>query len=806
MDLSGLNFVQKEAVEYADGASIIIAGAGSGKTRVLTYKIAALIAGGAAPSSIMALTFTNKAAKEMKERIATIVGQSRARALWMGTFHSIFVRILREYSELLGFPKSFTIYDASDAKNAIKMCIKELQLDDKVYKPNEVLSRISTAKNYLVTAEAYAANQEAIRKDMQTRKGRICDVYSLYAKKCKAEGVMDFDDILLFTNILLKHHPEVLQSLQESISYILVDEYQDTNMAQYNIVRLLAARKRNITVVGDDSQSIYAFRGARIQNILNFRRDYPEAKEFRLEQNYRSTQTIVNAANSVIEHNENRLKKKCFSEGDQGEKIELIHSYNEQEEAANVVSSIMRRIYASKASYDSFAILYRTNSQSRTLEEALRKRNVPYIIYAGHSFYERKEVKNILAYFRLVLNPKDNEAFRRIVNVPARGIGGTTIGYLSDAAAAMGVSMMEAIGMEDVQRYGVKDSALNKLRSFASMICGFAAEISSTDAYTMGSKIAEYSGLLPTMRNDLSVEGISALGNVTELLNSVAEFAEKEVETAVAEGNSGYVPTLDKFIENVALLTDSDKEENEEDDNRVRLMTAHASKGLEFPYIYITGLEENLFPSAMSGMSNDSTEEERRLFYVALTRAEKAVSLSYADTRFINGKTSACRPSRFLREIDPRYVNGVIEEVEIPDEDDADEGWGGWNRRRPGRSFDSERGSSGSYGNSGGYGSSSAPKFIRREPSATVSTAPHDMSRLRKIQKPFATSSPLSAPSSSSAVCDFSEGDRVGHQRFGSGTVLKVSDVDTDARVIVKFDNGETRTLLIKFAKLSKLV
>ncbi len=780
MDLSGLNFVQKEAVEHTEGASIIIAGAGSGKTRVLTYKIATLIEKGVAPSSIMALTFTNKAAAEMKERIAVMVGRSKSRALWMGTFHSIFVRILREYSELIGFPKSFTIYDASDAKNAVKMCIKELQLDDKVYKPNEVLSRISTAKNYLVTAEGYMNNQEAIRKDMQMRKGRICDVYAMYAKKCKAEGVMDFDDILLYTNILLKRHPDVLHSLQSSISHILVDEYQDTNMAQYNIVRFLAAGKRNITVVGDDSQSIYAFRGARIQNILNFKRDYPEAKEFRLEQNYRSTKTIVNAANSVIEHNENRLKKKCFSEGEEGEKIELIHSYNEQEEASNVVSSIMRRIYASKASYDSFAILYRTNSQSRTLEEALRKRNIPYIIYAGHSFYERKEVKNILAYFRLVLNPKDNEAFRRIVNVPARGIGATSVGYLTDAAAAMGVSLMEAIYSDNLPQFGIKDAALAKFRAFALMIAGFAEDIYSTDAYTLASKIAECSGLLPTMRNDLSVEGISALGNVSELLNSVAEFMEKEREVAISEGNSEYMPTLDKFIENVALLTDSDKEENEEDDNRVRLMTAHASKGLEFPYIYITGMEENLFPSAMSGISNDSTEEERRLFYVALTRAEKAVALSYVDTRFINGKTSACRPSRFLREIDSRYVNGIIEEVEMPEEDDTDEGFGGWTRRRPIRAFDTERKSS-------------------------VSTMPRDMSKLRKIQKPSVVSSALSS-SDGAAAYDFSIGDRVLHQRFGRGIVEAVTDIETDTRVVVKFDGGETRTLLLKFAKLVKLV
>ncbi len=785
MDLSGLNHVQKEAVEYADGASIIIAGAGSGKTRVLTYKIASLIERGASPSSVMALTFTNKAAREMKERIATIVGPQKARALWMGTFHSVFVRILRDHADLLGFPKSFTIYDASDAKNAIKACIKELQLDDKVYKPNEVLSRISTAKNYLVTAKAYMDNQEAIRKDMQMRKGRICDVYRLYAKKCKDEGVMDFDDILLYTNILLRDHPEALKALQESISYILVDEYQDTNLAQYNIVRMLAARRRNITVVGDDSQSIYAFRGARIQNILNFRRDYPEAKEFRLEQNYRSTRTIVDAANSVIEHNENRLKKRCFSEGDQGEKIELIHSYDDQEEASNVVSSILRRIYSDKASYNSFAILYRTNSQSRVLEEALRKRNVPYMIYAGHSFYERREVKNLLAYFRLVLNPKDNEAFRRIVNVPARGIGGTSLGYLQDAAGALGVSLMEAIGSDRLGQFGLKDAAVAKFRAFSQMIVSFYSEIETSDAYTLASKIAEVSGLLPSMRADLSIEGVSALGNVNELLNSVNEFIETEKENALEQYGSEYMPTLDKFIENVALLTDSDKKEDEDDDNRVKLMTAHASKGLEFPYIYITGLEENLFPSAMSGMSNDSTEEERRLFYVALTRAEKAVALSYADVRFINGKTSSCRPSRFLREIDPKYLNGIIAEVEPFDAgDDDDAGFSGWGRRpqRPGY----ER-----------------PSTSYRTPAP--STAPRDMSRLKKIDRSGAVRSMGASPVSWTSGEDFEAGDRVRHQRFGAGTVESVTEMEADTRVVVKFDEGGTRTLLKKFAKLEKL-
>ena len=465
---------------------MIIAGAGSGKTRVLTWKIAAIIESGIEPSSIMALTFTNKAAKEMKERVAAIVGRDKARRLWMGTFHSIFARILRDNAGLLGYPKAFTIYDASDARNAIKTCIKELQLDDKIYRPGEVLSRISTAKNYLVTASDYMNNHEAIRKDTQMRKGRICDVYKLYAEKCKAEGVMDFDDILLYTNILLNKHPEVAESLRSVISHILVDEYQDTNMAQYRIVRILAACNHNITVVGDDSQSIYAFRGARIQNILNFKRDYPEAREFRLEQNYRSTQTIVNAANSVIAHNTNRLKKECFSEGDKGEKIELIRAYDDREEAASIVSSIMRRIYSTKASYDSFSILYRVNSQSRVLEEALRKKNIPYIIYAGHSFYERKEVKDMLAY-----------------NLPARGIGQTSMARLSEAASASGMSLWEMCSSPELGRWDIKEAAAAKLRMFADMIDSFKARIWTDDAYTLAVAIAEGSGLLPSLRADI---------------------------------------------------------------------------------------------------------------------------------------------------------------------------------------------------------------------------------------------------------------------------------------------------------------
>ena len=748
MNLSGLNSVQQEAVRCVDGASMIIAGAGSGKTRVLS---------GVEPSSIMALTFTNKAAKEMKERVAAIVGRDKARRLWMGTFHSIFARILRDNAELLGYPKAFTIYDASDARNAIKTCIKELQLDDKIYKPGEVLSRISTAKNYLVTASDYMNNHEAIRKDTQMRKGRICDVYKLYAEKCKAEGVMDFDDILLYTNILLNKHPEVKESLRNVISHILVDEYQDTNMAQYRIVNMLAGKRRNITVVGDDSQSIYAFRGARIQNILNFKKDYPEAREFRLEQNYRSTQTIVNAANSVIAHNTNRLKKECFSEGDKGEKIELIRAYDDREEAASIVSSITRRIYV--------------NSQSRVLEEALRKKNIPYIIYAGHSFYERKEVKDMLAYLRLVLNHSDNEAFRRIVNLPARGIGQTSMARLSEAASASGVSLWEMCSSPELGRWDIKEAAAAKLRMFADMIDSFRARVWTDDAYTLAVAVAEGSGLLPSLRADMSVEGMSALGNVTELLNGVQEFVTNEVEAAEQMGEYGKIPTLEAYMENVALLTDADKAEDEDENNRVKLMTVHASKGLEFPYVYIAGMEENLFPSSMSSTA-ENVEEERRLFYVALTRAEKAVTLSYAGSRFLNGKTTACRPSRFLKEIDSRYIDGTVEDFSSVGGDDYENdsyGWGGLRQRRV---------------------------VPQAQVLPSVADKP-DMSRFKPVEK--------ARPLSGQVADKVAVGDKVRHDRFGIGVVMSVSGTVPDVKAVVRFDTAGEKTLLLKFARLQKI-
>lgn len=785
MDLSDLNKVQREAVEYCDGASLIIAGAGSGKTRVLTYKIANLVDRGVPPSSIMALTFTNKAAKEMKERIATLVGGTKARKLWMGTFHSIFARILRDYADLIGYPSTFTIYDTSDTKAAIKRCIKDLHLDEQTYKPSEVLSRISAAKNYLVTASDYRNNADLISRDRQHRKGEICNIYALYSKRCKEEGVMDFDDILLNMNLLFNQQPKVVEELRGAISHILVDEYQDTNFAQYRIVNILAKKSKNITAVGDDSQSIYAFRGARIRNILNFKNDYPEVQTFRLEQNYRSTRTIVNAANSVIEHNHNRLKKECFSEGDEGEKIELLHCYDEQEEGAAIASSIKRRIFSTKSSYDSFSILYRTNSQSRAIEEALRRVNIPYIIYAGHSFYERKEVKNLLAYFRLVLNPNDNEAFRRIVNVPARGIGATSLAYLQEAAKSLELSLLSAVNVDPavLVQYGLKDAAAAKLRKFAAMIRSFASVLDTVDAYTVATDIAESTGLMMALRSDNTVEGLSALSNTTELLNGVKEF----VETRAESEDSDVLPSLSAYMENVALLTDSDNVDSEDENNRVKLMTIHSSKGLEFPYVYIAGMEDNLFPSMMSAQSSESIEEERRLFYVALTRAEKHVTLSYADTRFINGKRNSSPPSRFIREIDARYVNGSVEVggggVGISDGDatgfrserfrSSESGWGGNTYR------DSER-------------PAVSPVSVSVQPQYT----PRHLKKVNSPEVRYTSVSPEDL--------QFSVGDLVSHDRFGNGKIVSVIGQGGETKAVVSFDFGGEKTLLLKYAKLTK--
>ena len=691
--LEGLNSEQKQAVSCVDGPVLIVAGAGSGKTRVLTSRIAYILAQGCPPDRILALTFTKKAATEMKERIAGMVGEKKARRLYMGTFHSVFIRFLREFASSLGYPESFTIYDTSDSTSAIKACIKELQLDDKVYKPKDVLARISMAKNNLVTPEAYRRNAQAVQNDAAAKKPRICDIYMLYAQKCRQSGVMDFDDILLNMNILFRDNPAALEAISSRFSYIMVDEYQDTNYSQYLILKQLRRPHQNICVVGDDSQSIYAFRGAKIENILNFQKDYPGNRTFRLEQNYRSTRTIVDAANSLIARNSARIPKKCFSEGEEGEKIRLTNAYTEQEEAMLIASSIISRIQSDHAQYCDFAILYRTNSQSRALEEALRKRNLPYVIYSGNSFFERAEVKDMMAYFKLIANPNDDESFRRIVNRPARGIGDTSLAALVAAAHNHGSSLTKVAYAEDLETYGLKPAAIGRIRDFVKMITTHTVRSVTEDAYSLALSIASESGLYAMYKSDTSIEGQSKTANVEELLDSVKtyieerhneDFEEMQADGTIGEGvelSEADLPTvtLSDYLENISLLSAVDMESDEDSVNRIALMTVHSSKGLEFPYVYIAGLEENLFPSGGSMASEHDIEEERRLFYVAVTRAEKAVDLTFASTRMRNGKHESNPPSRFIREIDSKYIANPLQSAQDGLEESAAPAF--WGRR-----------------------------------------------------------------------------------------------------------------------------
>lgn len=767
----GLNSAQHEAVSQTEGASLIIAGAGSGKTKVLTCRIANAIDRGCTPSRILALTFTKKAASEMKGRISALVGEKNARWIWMGTFHSIFIRFLRNYSQLIGYPEQFTIYDQSDSKSAIRQCIKELNLDEKIYRPNEIQSRISFAKNNLITCAAYRNNSEIVAQDHASRKGMICDIYDLYTKKCKTAGAMDFDDILLNTNILLRDFKDALNELQDRFNYIFVDEYQDTNYAQYLILKKMAAKHRNICVVGDDSQSIYGFRGARVENILNFQKDYPEAVIFRLEQNYRSTQTIVNAANSLICKNENRLKKECFSKADKGEMIDVINAYTEQEEGYQIANSISDRIYKDKASYDCFAILYRTNAQSRAIEEALRKKNLPYKIYAGFSFYDRAEVKDMLAYFRLAINPKDDEAFRRAINSPARGIGDTSLSRLSRIARENGLSLHDAIFLDEAKlsEGGLKAAAINRILAFAKMTEEFNQKINDTDAYTLAMQIGSASGLPASFKNENTTEAEAKISNIEELFNSIKDFCENEeemrrldAETGSAENNNteemDILVTLPEYVENLTLLSEVEKEdENDKDaNNKITLMTIHASKGLEFPYVYITGMEENLFPSSSMNILPKDIEEERRLFYVAMTRAKKKITLSFAKNRMKWGNHESHQVSRFVKEIDRQYLNGNIDES-VPDII-TNEGLSGHTFYR-----------------------STGPKYINNN---SIS-----------VHKP-------SPDFKADPVADLKEGQKVEHDRFGYGVIISIDGEGANKKAIINFENSEKKTLLLKFAKL----
>ena len=794
--LEGLNSEQKKAVSCVDGPVLIVAGAGSGKTRVLTSRIAYILAEkDCDPASILALTFTKKAASEMKERIALMVGERKARRLYMGTFHSVFIRFLREFAGSLGYPSTFTIYDTSDSVSAIKTCLKELQLDEKVYKPKDVLSRISMAKNNLVTADAYRRNPNAVQNDAAAKKPRICDIYQLYAYKCKQAGVMDFDDILLNMNILLRDNKDALESIAGRFRYIMVDEYQDTNFAQYLILKKLSQFHQNLCVVGDDSQSIYAFRGAKIENILNFKKDYPQHNIFRLEQNYRSTKTIVDAANSLIAKNSARIPKECYSMGEEGEKIRLIQAYTEQEEALLIASSIVSRIQSARAEYQDFAILYRTNAQSRALEEALRKRNLPYVIYSGNSFFERAEVKDMMAYFKLAVNLNDDESFKRIVNKPARGIGDTSLNALAAAASAHKVSLFKAAYSDDVENYGLKAAAVAKIRSFCEMMGRMCVRSQKEDAYTVAAALAMESGLLMFYKSDNSIEGQARTANVEELLNSVKTyieekqneyFEEMQAEGAVGEGvelTAADLPTvtLNDYLENVSLLSAVDVEDDENGSNKVTLMTVHSSKGLEFPYVYVAGMEENIFPSGGFMASESEIEEERRLFYVAMTRAKKAVHFSFASTRMRNGKHETNSPSRFVKEVDSRYIanplDGEMESV----------------NRYSGNGY--------SYGNSGPVRTERRPAPSRpvqgggSEPVRRSSPTPVHRAQVVPKRIPDAEFEPT-------PILQLKAGQRIEHNRFGFGKILEISGTATDLKAKIAFDDHGDKILLLKYAKI----
>ena len=811
--LEGLDDRQKEAVCQTEGPVLIVAGAGAGKTRVLTGRIAYLLAMGCEPDRILALTFTKKAANEMKERISAIVGDRKARRLYMGTFHSIFIRFLREFADLLGYPSGFTIYDTGDSVSAVKSCIKEMKLDEKVYKPKDVLSRISMAKNNLVTPEAYRRNSQAIANDTHAKKPEICNIYSLYTGKCRQSGVMDFDDILLNMNILFRDFPDALASISSRFDYILVDEYQDTNYAQYLILKKLSQLHRNICVVGDDSQSIYAFRGAKIENILNFRKDYPDCRLFRLEQNYRSTKNIVEAANSVIEKNASRIPKTCFSNGPEGDRIRLIKAYTEQEEALLIASSIISKMSEEHAQYQDFAILYRTNSQSRAIEEALRKRNLPYMIYSGNSFFDRAEVKDMMGYLKLAVNPNDDESFRRVLNKPARGIGQTSEEALAAAARNSGVSMYAACSSPEIlAQSGLKTAAIGRIQAFRNMIAEANSRLKEDDAFTVARSLSAACGLYASFKEDNTVESQSRAANIEELLNSIQGFVEDRQneyrEELMADGTVSDVGdisdaelplvTLGDFLEDISLLSAVDVKEDEDSSNKIALMTVHSAKGLEFPYVYMAGMEENIFPSGGMFASPSDVEEERRLFYVALTRAKVSVDLTFAATRMRNGKHESNSPSRFIKEIDRKYIANPLREEDLEDNDIED---------RPFRGFGS------------GFGSgTNAPSFRRNEygRSGRVVTSPSAVRPAVPHSGP-ATSRPLPAnvrpvPKSVDdagfapvSVLDLKRGERIEHNRFGEGTILEISGDGSGLKAKIDFDSCGTKILLLKYAKIRRM-
>jgi DNA helicase-2/ATP-dependent DNA helicase PcrA len=748
--LKGLNPAQQAAVLQTKGPVMIIAGAGSGKTRVITMRVAHLVASGVDPFNILVLTFTNKAAKEMRERITHAVGPE-AKNVWMGTFHSVFAKILRVEADKIGYPNNFTIYDTDDSKSVLRAILKELQVDDKLYNPNFVYNRISAAKNNLISWQEYQQNEQIQADDFSSGRGHLGKIYETYSNRCFRAGAMDFDDLLFKTNELLKRYPEVLNKYQHKFRYLMVDEYQDTNFSQYLIVKKLAAVNENICVVGDDAQSIYAFRGANIQNILNFEKDYPDLKIFKLEQNYRSTQNIVNVANSIIANNKEQLKKEVFSKKEEGDKIKVMRAFSDNEEGKIVAEGIMQERSTKGLNWHDFAILYRTNAQSRSMEEALRKLNIPYKIYGGLSFYQRKEIKDLIAYFRLTINPSDEEALKRVINYPKRGIGDTTVDRIILSADQHGVTPWEVI--IDPAKYLDGRSAAN-VSVFAVMIQSFQVLTKTLSAYDAALHIAQHSALLKDLYEDKSVEGLNRYENIQELLNGIKEFSEREdIEDK----------SLAVFMQDVALLTNDDNDKNKDADT-VSLMTIHSAKGLEFPQVYVVGLEENLFPSQMSLNSRTDLEEERRLFYVAVTRAESKLTISYATSRFKFGTLISCEPSRFLDEIDAKYL-----ELDFT--------------AKPATTsfFDDERAAWGKR----------ADTFSKPKPAAPVKTT----SILAKAHVPTEGFAP-------SDTSNLQVGMEVEHERFGFGKVLNLEGNKPDVKATIFFKEIGQKQLLLKFAKL----
>lgn len=759
--LNKLNSSQREAVEFCDGPSLIIAGAGSGKTRVLTYKIAYLLEQGLPPYYILALTFTNKAAREMKARIADLVGEKKARQLWMGTFHSVFSRILRNEAEKIGFTSNFTIFDSSDSTNLVRLIIKEMQLDDKVYKPGGVHNQISRAKNGLVTPKMYAQNKEIIEYDRASRRPQLFEIYQRYQNRLKAANSMDFDDLLMYTNILLRDNPDVLENYRNRFQFVLVDEYQDTNFAQHLIVKQLAEMHNRVCVVGDDAQSIYSFRGANIDNILKFKSSFPQTQVFKLEQNYRSTKNIVNAANSLIKKNKEQIFKDVFSENEEGEKIEVVSAFSDFEEGLIVANKIARMRYEGHSEFSDFAILYRTNAQSRIFEESLRKKNIPYVIYGGLSFYQRKEIKDIISYFRLIVNPDDEEAFRRIINYPTRGIGDVTVGKISECARLHNVSLWQVLSDPLQFNLNVNSGTAKKLALFHELINGFITDNETQNAYELAQSVLKNSGIVKEAYEDLTPEGMSRAQNIQELVNAINEFVSERQE----QGEESI--RLVDFLSEVSLLTDQDTGDDA-DKERVTLMTVHSAKGLEFNHVFVVGMEEDLFPSSMAKYEPRGLEEERRLFYVAITRAKKTCTITFAKSRFRNGSTNATRESQFLQDIDSRFLLMERNTLSSFREGASDGFWESLRQKRESSSFSQ---------------SSAANSFNR--PSRQIS-----------VNQSSTSSLPLSKEAG-----QLKEGNIIEHERFGRGVVTAIEQSGSDKRAFVDFDSAGQKQLLLKFAK-----